>query len=154
MQVYEINLFLEARTVGLASSVVCALFVHTECVPSSGSEDLFLRNVVHANGDSEHRAESDEISTDVTVADGTVVSAPVVHYVVSGLEGAAFLTVATRSEPSAGPGGIGTHHKSLCYVVRKLNCPTFCYLKYRTETLNKVKTDHSAGHFSKGVEVA
>ena len=68
-----------------ASAVVLTLDVHTEGTPCGGTEYLLCGYVVHANGDAEHRAHGDEVSTDVTVADRAVVCAPVVHDVVCGL---------------------------------------------------------------------
>ena len=68
---------------------------------------------MHTNGDAQHGAQGDQVGTDVTIADGTVVGTPVVHDIVCGLEGAAFLAIAARSKPGAGPGGIGALHQSI-----------------------------------------
>jgi len=107
---------------------------------------------VHANGNAEHGAHGDKVSTDVAVGDGAVVGTPVVHDVVSGLEGGAFLAVATGGEPGAGPGGVGAHEQGVGNVVGELDGPAFGDLEDRAETLDQVQTDHGSGHFGTGGE--
>ena len=142
----------ELRAVVCTCTVVSAFLVHAECIPCSGTEDLFGGYVVHGNGDAEHGAHGDEVSTDVAVADRAVVCAPVVHYIVCGLEGRTFLAVAARSEPCAGPCIVGSLPESIGNFVGEANSPAFSDLKNRAETLNEIETDHGAGHFSLGYE--
>ena len=103
-----ILLFLKQRSVGSTSSVVLTFLVGAECVPCGGPENILLRHVVHTNGDAEHRAERDEVGTDVTVADRAMVGTPVIHDLVSILKRRALLAVATRCEPRAGPSVVGS----------------------------------------------
>ena len=83
-------------TVVCASSVISAFLVHSECIPCCRAEDLVFRYVMHSNRNTEHRCECNKICTNVSVGNCTVVSSPVVHYIVSGLK-CAFFAVASRS---------------------------------------------------------
>ncbi len=107
---FRCSLFIE-RAVGGAGTVVLAFFVHAKGIPGSGTVDVLLGNIVHTNGDAQHGAHGDEVSANVALGDSTVVSAPVHHDLVSGLEGGALLAVAAGSEPGAGPGGVGALHE-------------------------------------------
>ena len=49
------------RAVGGAGAVVLAFLVHAEGVPCRRTEDLFLRDVVHAHRNPEHGAEGDQV---------------------------------------------------------------------------------------------
>ena len=47
------------RSVGFASAVVLTFFVHSESIPRGGAINIVFANVVHANGNTEHRAHGD-----------------------------------------------------------------------------------------------
>ena len=107
---------------------------------------------MHANGNTQHGAQGNQVGTDVTVADGAVVGTPVVHYIVSGLEGAAFLAVTAGGEPSAGPGVVGTGPQHVGDLVGQVDGPAFCDLQHGTQTLLPFQTDHGSGHLGTGGE--
>ena len=146
------ELLFEQRTVCGASSVILTFLVRAECVPNGGAEDILLGYVMHANGDAEHRAKGDKVSTYVTVGDSAVVSAPVIHNRVCILEGRAADAVATGSEPGAGPGIVGSLPDSIGYVVGKIDGPSLSDLKHGAKTLNEIKSYHSAGDLCLGEE--
>ena len=120
MSLFPVYVLFVQRSVVLAGSEVCALLVHSECIPCCRTEDLFFRNVVHTNRNTKHRAHGDQVCTNVAIADGTVVCAPVVHHIVSSLE-RAFLAIASGSEPGAGPCIVGTFPQFVCYFIRKMS---------------------------------
>jgi len=60
-------LFFIHRAVCGASTVILSFLIHTESVPCGGTENLFLRHVVHANGNAKDRAKCDYISTYMAV---------------------------------------------------------------------------------------
>ena len=93
------------RTEVFAGTVIGAFFVHSKCVPSSRTEDIFFFHVVHADGDAEHRAESDDICTDMTIGDRSVVGAPAIHDIVSGFKST--FTSDSGGEPGARPSVVG-----------------------------------------------
>ena len=86
--------------------------------------------IVHVNGDSEHRCESDVEVADVATSHHAVVSAPVVHHFVS--TGKSALAGEDGREPSGGPGGIGALVECFMYVFWKLDGVAFRDLKGRT----------------------
>ena len=51
----EVNnfLFIKRSEIG-TGTVVGTLFIHAERIPGCGTENLFLRHIVHANGNAEH----------------------------------------------------------------------------------------------------
>ena len=67
------------RTEVGAGTVVSTFFIHTEGVPRRRTVDFFLRHIVHADRNTEHGSQSDEIGTDVAVVEGTVICTPVGH---------------------------------------------------------------------------
>ena len=70
------------RAIRLAGAEILTFLVHPECVPRGRTEDIFHRNIVHADRNPQHGAQGDQIRTDVAVADRAVIGAPVVHHVV------------------------------------------------------------------------
>ena len=80
---FVLHILFVHRAVSCASAVVLAFLVHTECIPCCRTINIFFRNVVHANRDTEHRAHCDEVCADVTVGDSAVVCAPVHHHFIS-----------------------------------------------------------------------
>ena len=88
----------------------------------------------------------------MTIADSTVVSAPVVHDIVSGLE--CTLTGTSGSKPGTRPCRIGSLHQSIGYFLRKLYSPSFCDLQNRTQTLHQIQSDHGNRHLRTGGKVA
>ena len=134
MSLFPVCVLFVQRSVVLAGSEVCALLVHSECIPCCRTEDLFFRNVVHTNRNTKHRAHGDQVCTNVAIADGTVVCAPVVHHIVSSLE-RAFFAIASGSEPGAGPCIVGTFPQFVCYFIRKMYGPAFCDLQNRSHAL-------------------
>jgi hypothetical protein len=64
-------------------------FVGAEFRPDAGAEELLFRHVVHVDRDAQHGEQSVKVGADVSVADGTVVGAPVVHHGVGVAEGTA-----------------------------------------------------------------
>ncbi len=48
------NLFLEKRSISLASSVILSFLIHTECIPASRTENILLGNIMHTNRNSKH----------------------------------------------------------------------------------------------------
>ena len=114
---------------------------------AAGRKISVLRYIVHANRDSQHRAHCDQICTDVSVGDCTVVSTPVVHNIVCTLECTVF-AIASRNEPCAWPCVVCTFPKCIRYILRKLYSPSFCNLKNRSKSFYKVQTDHCSRHGS------
>ena len=113
--IYLLLLFVK-RSIVLASSEICTFFIHSKCIPCCRTEDIFLRYIVHANRDSQHRAHCDQICTDVSVGDCTVVSTPVVHNIVCTLECTVF-AIASRNEPCAWPCVVCTFPKCIRYYL-------------------------------------
>ena len=102
---------------------------------AAGTEDLFLRHIVHADRNTQDGAQRDEIRADMTVADRAVVGAPVVHYIISRLRTGCPLTVAARREPGAGPGVVGTLPERIGHLVRQVDSPALRDLQNRAKTL-------------------
>ena len=77
-------LLVDGAEVG-AGTVVGALLVHAEGVPCCGTENVGIRNVVHADGNAEDGAEGDEVGTDVAVfkSSGSEVNSTVVAFIAS-----------------------------------------------------------------------
>ena len=109
---------------------------------------------MHANGDAEHGAHGDEVSADMAIADGAVVSAPIHHHFIGGLEGRALFSVAAGSKPSAGPSGIGALHQGIGNLIGELHSPALGDLQHGPNALHKVQADHGAGHLGLGGIVA
>ena len=114
---------------------------------AAGRKISFFRNVVHGNRDSQHRSHCDKVCADMSIGDCTMVSAPVIHYIVSILE-CAFFSVASWSKPCAWPCVVCTFPEIVRYFLRKSYCPSLCDLKNRSKSFYKVQTDHSCRHLS------
>ena len=113
-------------SVVLACSEVCTFFVHAECIPCCRTRESFLRNSVHGYRDSQHRAHCNQVCTDVSVGDRTVVSTPVVHYIVSCLERSLF-AIASWSEPCTWPCVVCTFPELVRYFFRNaVHCRGIC----------------------------
>ena len=54
----KLSYLLELRAEVCASAVVCAFLIRAECVPSRGTEDVLIGNVVHADGNAVAEAEN------------------------------------------------------------------------------------------------
>ena len=67
----------------------------------------------------------------MTVAYCAVVRAPVVHNIVSGLEGAALLAVSSRCEPCTGPCVICSLPELVVYLIGELDCVALADLEHR-----------------------
>ena len=102
---------------------------------------------MHGYRDSQHGAHCDKVCTDVSVGDRTVVSTPVVHYIVSCFERSLF-AIASWSEPCTWPCVVCTFPELVRYFFRKGYCPSLCDLKNRSKSFYKVQTDHSCRHLS------
>ncbi len=53
---------------------------------AAGRKISVLRYIMHANRDSQHRAHCDQISTNMSIRDCAMVSAPVIHNIICTLE--------------------------------------------------------------------
>ena len=100
---------------------------------------------MHANRDSQHRAHCDQICTNMSIGDCTVVSTPVIHNIISSLECTVF-AIASRYKPCTWPCVVSTFPKCIRYILRKLYSPSLCNLKNRSKSFYKVQTDHSCRH--------
>ena len=79
----------EERAVLAASRIICSLRVfRAEGAPCMGTVDLFRGNIMHGNGNAQHRAKRDQIRADVACGPCAVVCAPVCHYAVNIAESA------------------------------------------------------------------
>ena len=119
-----------------AGAVVGTLFVHAKGIPGGRTVDLFLRHVVHAHGDPEHGGQSDQISTDVAVVEGSVVGAPVGHDAVH--VGESTLAGQIGNKPGGGPGGIGALVEHIVNFSRQLSGVTFSDLDHRTDSFDRL----------------
>ena len=142
------------RAVCGAGAVVLAFLIHAECVPCGRTEDVLIGDVVHADGDAQHRAERDEIRADVTIGDRAVIRAPVLHDGVSALKRAAGLAVAARGEPGARPRGVRALHERVGDLLGQMHGPALGDLQHGAEALDEVQADHGRGHFRTGDKVA
>ena len=77
---------------------------------------------------------------------GSVVCAPGPHHVISAPEGTAFLMIAARSEPGAGPGIIRTFPQCIRHFIRERDRPAFRDLQHRPESLHQVQAHHGNRH--------
>ena len=66
------------------------------------AEDCFLRYVVHRDRNAEHGSQGDQIRSDMTMYEGSVVCSPVCHHTVNISK--RFLTGRARNEPGRRPG--------------------------------------------------
>ena len=105
---------------------------------------------MHANGNAEHRGEGDQVGTDVTVADRTVVGAPVIHHLVGIFKRRARDAVAARRKPGAGPCVVGALPKRVGHIFRQVDRPALGNLEHGTEPLDQVEADHRAGNLRLG----
>ena len=116
------------RTVCGACAIVGAFLVHAKGIPSGRTEDVFFIYVVHAYRNTKHRGQCNQVGTDMSVADGTVVGSPVVH---NGIYIAECRFVAqARNKPSRRPSGVGAlvqHFKDFRVYI---GGPTFGNLQY------------------------
>ena len=69
-----------------ASTIVGTLFIHTECIPCSRAEDTVILNIVHTHRNTEYRTKSDEVGTNMSVGNRTMICAPAVHHRIDILE--------------------------------------------------------------------
>ena len=121
------------RAVGGAGAVVLAFLIHAECVPCGRTEDVLIGDVVHADGDAQHRAERDEIRADVAVGNRAVVCTPVLHDGVGALKRAAGLAVAARGEPGARPRGVRALHERVGDLLGQMHGPALGDLQHGAE---------------------
>ena len=70
------------RSVSVTGTVIGSLFIHPKGIPHCRSEHFLIRYIVHANRDTEHRCERDQISADMAIADRTMVCTPVSHHII------------------------------------------------------------------------
>ena len=115
------------RPIRLAGSVVGALrFQASESMPTGGAVDGLFGNVVHVDGNSQDRGERDQIGADMTVADCTVISAPMSHDRVYVSERA----VPGRSwdKPGCGPSRACSLIERIVNVLGQANRAAFCNL--------------------------
>lgn len=78
-QIFAIFLFIYRSEI-LAGTIVGSLLVHTEGVPCCRTEDVLILDIVHAYRYAEDRTECQQVGTDMSVGDGTVVGSPAVHH--------------------------------------------------------------------------
>lgn len=74
------------RSIGCTCSIICTLFIHTKRIPGSRSEDLFFGHIVHTNRYPKHRAQRDQISANMPIADCSMISSPIIHNIISRLK--------------------------------------------------------------------
>src|SRR5208337_5128018 len=101
-----------------------------------------------ANWDAQNGSQGNQQVTDVAIADGAVVSAPVVHYRIDIVEGT--FTRERRSKPSGGPSGIGPQVKDVVHVLRQLHRVALGNLEHRSQTLHQVEARHGHRQFALG----
>ncbi len=87
----------------------------------------------------------------MSVGNGTVVGAPVVHDAIDILELGRF--VQARSKERCGPSLVGTLVDDIKGLLVNVNRPAFSDLKHRTLTLDKVQTHHGYRHAALGEEL-
>ena len=82
-----------------AGAVICAFqLAGAETAPRVRAVDVGVCDVVERNGDTEHTCKRDNVCTDVTACECSVVCAPVSHYGVDVLEGV-YIGASARNEP-------------------------------------------------------
>ena len=99
---------------------------------------------MHADRNAEHRGERDEVGSDVSVGDGPVVGAPVVHHVVDALESS--LARQPGCEIGRGPRGIGAFVDVLEDRPIDVHGPPFGDLQHRTLAFYQVQAAHRHRH--------
>ena len=82
----------------------------------------------------------------MSIRDCTVVSSPVVHYIVSCLE--CTFSCTSWCKPCTWPCVVCSLPKFVRNFVWKVQSPSFCDLKNRSKSFYKVQTDHSCRHLS------
>lgn len=138
------TLFVQRAEVG-ASAEVSTLFVHSEGVPSSRTEDIRIGYVVHTDGDAQHGAERDEVGAHMPIDDSAVVGSPAVHHRIDVLE-AVLRGVEARREPRSRPSRIGTFVEDVVYFGIEVNRPSLSELQDWAKTLDDVDAQHGHGH--------
>ena len=139
------------RSIVLAGTIIRSLGIHTVCSPRRGTEDLILIDIVHTYGDAQHRAERDELGTDVAIADGTVVGTPVIHHRIDILETA--LARQTRCKPRRRPRAVGTVVDHLKDVWIGIHSPALGNLQNGAYPLHEVQAAHRHRHLAAREEV-
>ena len=110
-----------------ACPVILTFFIHSKGIPCCWTEDFFFRYVVHTNRNSQHRAHGDQICSDMSIGNCSMVSSPVVHHIVSGLECAFSCT--SRCKPGTWPCIIRTFPQFIRDFFRQVYGLSFCDLQ-------------------------
>ena len=136
------------RPISFASAVVLAFEIASEESPRSGAIDVFVVDVMHRDRDTEDGGEGEEIRTNVAIGDSAVVGTPMVHDFVGASEVA--FAIAARSEPSAGPGVVGSLPEGVADFVRKMDAIAFDDLENRSKAFDDIETNHGHWHLGAG----
>ena len=86
----------------------------------------------------------------MSVTDGAMVCAPVVHHIIS--SGKCALPGGPWSEPGTGPGVIRTLPQYIRYFLWQMNGPALRNLQHRPQALHQVQANHGGRHLSLGYE--
>ena len=121
----------------LAGAVVGAFeALRAERRPTAGTENFRLLHVVHINRNPQHRRERNQIRADVSVADSTVISTPVVHHRIDISERP--VTRQTRRKPGGRPGRIRALIQRVVNFVRQINRETLGDLQRGSESFDEI----------------
>ena len=102
--------------------------------------------------DAEHGRQCDEVGADVSVAERSVVRAPVRHDAVDVLE--CTLSGEARHEPCGRPGRVGAPVEDGVDLERKLGGIAFGDLEDRAEAVDQIHAAQGDGHAAAGEETA
>ena len=81
----------------------------------------------------------------MTIADGSVVSSPVVHDAIDILEGI-LRGIETWGKPGGRPSGVSTLVQNVVGLGIEFYRPTLSQLQYRPQSCHKVQTEHRHWH--------
>lgn len=116
-----------------------------------GPEDLFLGDIVHEDGNAQHRRQRDQVRPDMPIGNGTMVRAPVAHHGIDITEWSG--TRGYGHKPGRWPGGIRAFVEDSMYILRYFDAISLRDLQYRAESLDEIDAEHGHGHAADGLKL-